>query len=196
MDHSSAAREAPPPLDARMVRSRGALRDALLTLLEVKALDQITVREITHKAKVGYATFFRHYSDKETLLNDLAAQQIRDLLDLVVPVLFASDSRQTCLALCAFVDGHRRLWSALLAGGAAGAMREELLRGAKAIAAGHPARDDGRLPVDLKVTWAVGGAIDILTWWLQQTSHYPCEQIAEILDQLVVGPMLTTGRGD
>jgi AcrR family transcriptional regulator len=194
MDHKSAASEASTPLDARMVRSRAALRDALLELLQVKALDQITVREITQRAAIGYATFFRHYPDKETLLDDLAAQQIRDLLGLALPVLYASDSRAACLALCAFVDEHRRLWSALLAGGAAGAMREELLRGAREIAATHAPPDDD-LPPDLKVAWAVGGVIDILTWWLQQSRHHPREQIAEILDRLVVSPILALSRG-
>jgi AcrR family transcriptional regulator len=193
MDHKFADGETSTGLDARMVRSRAALRDALLELLERKALDQITVREITQTAKIGYATFFRHYADKETLLNDLAAQQIRDLLGFAVPVLYASDSRAACMALCAFVDEHRRLWSTLLAGGAAGVMREELLQGAKEIAAGHPASEDD-LPADLKITWAVGGVIDILTWWLQQSRHHPCEQIAEVLDRLVVSRLLTPAR--
>jgi AcrR family transcriptional regulator len=194
MDHKSADAEASTAIDARMVRSRAAMHAALLELLERKALDQITVREITQTAKVGYATFFRHYPDKETLLNDLAAQQIRDLLGFAVPVLYASDSRATCLALCAFVDEHRRLWSTLLAGGAASVMREELLQGAKELAAAHSPVEDGGLPLDLRITWAVGGVIDILTWWLQQGREHPRDQIAGILDRLVVSPMLDKSR--
>jgi AcrR family transcriptional regulator len=189
MDHKFPEAEIATALDARMVRSRAALRDALLELLERKTLDQITVREITQTARIGYATFFRHFPDKETLLNDLAAQQIRDLLALALPVLYANDSRAACLALCLFVDEHRRLWSTLLAGGAAGVMREELLQGARTVAATHP-QPDNDLPAGLKTVWAVGGVIDILTWWLQQDRHYPCEQIAEILDRLVVAPIM------
>src|SRR5690242_17538395 len=109
MDHKLADTGASTTLDARMARSRAALGEALLTLLEAKAFDQLTVREIAQTATVGYATFFRHYPDKEALLNDVAAQQVRDLLALALPVLYAADSRAACLALCRFVDEHRRL---------------------------------------------------------------------------------------
>ncbi len=175
-------------LDARLVRTRAALTAALLALLEQTAFDQITVRQITRTAGVGYATFFRHYPDKQALLNDLAAREIRDLLELAAPVLFASDSRAACLALCRFVDSHRTLWSTLLTGGAATTVRAELLVGAGRIAAARPGADDW-LPADLKVVWAVGGVIDVLTWWLRQARPYGYDRIGEILDRLVVGPM-------
>ena len=55
--------------DARQVRSRHALHQALLALLEEKPFDQITVREISARAGTGYATFFRHYPTKEALLS-------------------------------------------------------------------------------------------------------------------------------
>jgi len=188
MDHKLEAPAGSTSIDARMVRTRAALDAAMLELLEEKPFDQITVREIAQTAKVGYATFFRHYPDKEALLNDLAAQQIRDLLDRVLPLLFEHDSRATCLALCAFVEAHRKLWSILLTGGAAATMRQELLLGAKQVALGRPAVTDW-LPADLVIAWAVGGVIEILTWWLQQEESYPSEEIARTLDQLVVGPI-------
>lgn len=160
----------------------------MLALLKEKPLDQITVREIARTAKVGYATFFRHYPDKEALLNDLAAHEIRDLLDLVLPLLFTYDSRAACVALCAFVDEHRKLWSILLTGGAAAVMRQELLRQAKRIALNRPPVTAWP-PTDLVIAWSVGGAIEILTWWLQQEEGYPSEEIARTLDRLVISPI-------
>src|SRR5262249_9722475 len=79
--------------DPRAVRSREALRGAFLELLETKALDQITIQEITERAGVGYVTFFRHHGTKESLLNEIAADQIRRLVELTLPVLDAVDSR-------------------------------------------------------------------------------------------------------
>ncbi|MEJ2408710.1 MAG: helix-turn-helix domain containing protein [Novosphingobium sp.] len=60
------------PTDARWIRSRKALNAALPALLEERAFDQLTIREITARTSTGYATFFRHYPDKEALLNDVA----------------------------------------------------------------------------------------------------------------------------
>jgi AcrR family transcriptional regulator len=46
------------------MRTRDALQRALLRLLEVKPLDQITIRDICAVSKVGYTTFFRHHPTK------------------------------------------------------------------------------------------------------------------------------------
>lgn len=161
---------------------------SFLRLLELKPLEQVTIREVAAEAGVNYATFFRHYPDKEALLNDLAAHEIRDLLDLVLPLLFTYDSRAACVTLCAFVDEHRKLWSILLTGGAAAVMRQELLRQAKRIALNRPPVTAWP-PTDLVIAWSVGGAIEILTWWLQQEEGYPSEEIARTLDRLVISPI-------
>jgi AcrR family transcriptional regulator len=189
MDRNSVVREPSTPLDARMMRTRAALCGSLLALLEEKPFDQVTVREITRKAEVGYATFFRHYPDKEALLNDLAAEQIRTLIDKTLPILFATDSLALCLEVCAYVDERRKLWSALLTGGAAGTVREEFIRQAKRIPAAQ-GRPDTWIPAELQVVYATGGTIDVLAWWLQQERPFPIGRIAEILDRLVIAPTL------
>jgi AcrR family transcriptional regulator len=172
-----------------MMKTRTALLSALLRLLTERPFEQITLREITKTAGIGYATFFRHYPDKKVLLNDLAADQIKELLALAVPILFAIDSRAAATALCTYVDTHRKLWSALLAGGAVGTMREEFVRQAKEIAAGSP-NHDSWLPGDLSVVYAVGGTIDVLAWWLRESPYLSIDRIAEILDRLVIAPTL------
>lgn len=175
------------PLDARMQRSRRVLRDALLALLEEKPFDQVTVREITARAKVGYATFFRHYASKEALLHDLAAGQISDLLDMTVPVLFVANSRESCRAMCAYVLERRILWTALLTGGASSTVREEFIRQARALTARTRKRSSW-LPRDLVTVWSTGGVIDVLAWWLSQRETYSADQIAEIIDRLIIAP--------
>ena len=102
-----------------MKRTQEALNSALLSLLEEKAFDQITIREIAAKAGVGYATFFRRYPDKEALLHDLAALEISELLAMAEPILYTVDSRASAQALCAYLWEHRKRWEALLTGGAA-----------------------------------------------------------------------------
>lgn len=177
------------PTDARALRSRAALNKALLLLLEKKPFDQITVREITKDAKIGYATFFRQFASKEELLNDLAAAQIDELLNMTIPILFRSNSFESCRALCTYVDEHRTLWAALLTGGAAGTVRSEFIRQARMWAAKTDPQDSW-LPADLSVVYGTGGTIDLLAWWLGQRDHHSVERIAEILDRLIIGPVL------
>jgi AcrR family transcriptional regulator len=172
-----------------MVRTREALCGAMLELLEEMPFDQVTVREITRRAEVGYATFFRHYPDKDALLSDLAAGQISDILQKTLPILWETDSRAAALALCAYVAQHEKLWSALLIGGASGTMRQEIIRQARGAAAERPAPETW-LPGDLRVVHAAGGAIEVLSWWLQQKPRLSVERMAEILDRLVIAPTL------
>ena len=179
--------------DVRMLRTRQALRRALLALLDRKQLDQITIRDIVAEAGIGYATFFRHHASKEELLDEIAAEQVGSLMSQTLPLLDPTDTRVSCLALCKYVNKHRALWSALLTGGAAGALRAEFIRLATAAAA--TVRRSDWLPVELGAVYGVTAAIEILTWWLRRPAgEYPAEQVAEFLDRLVVAPATASKR--
>ena len=170
-----------------MVRTRAALRRALLRLLGRKHFDQITVRDIAGEAKIGYATFFRHHESKSELLEEVAEEQIRNLVALALPLLAADDTRGSCLALCRYVNEHRAIWSALLTGGAAGAVREEFIRQAMRVGSGQVQRSSW-LPVELGAIFGVSATVEILAWWLKQPRDFTVERIADIIDRLVVTP--------
>ena len=178
-----------PPVDARQVRSRGALTAALLELLEEQSFDQITIRAISARAGTGYATFFRHYPDKETLLADVASAEIAGLLDRTIPILYDANGYQSTQALCAYVAEHRRLWSALLTGGAAGIVRQEFIRQARALDPGGTSAQEW-LPADLGVVYGTGATIDLLAWWLAQPGDFAPERIATILYRLIIAPLV------
>lgn len=175
-----------PRTDARVRRSRAGLRRALLELLQSKALEQITVRDVAAQAGVGYTTFFRHYAGKEALLDDIATEEIGRMFELTLPVYDTCASHAACLTLCNYVDEHRGLWAALLTGGAAGAVREELLRRGREASAAR-ARD-GWLPEGLATILAVSVTIELLTWWLRQAAPLPAAEVAEILDRIAISP--------
>ncbi len=174
--------------DARMLRTRAALRAALLSLIDEKSLDQITIRDIVAEAGIGYATYFRHHPTKAALLDEVAADEIKQLVQLTFPVLSQSGHRASSLALCHYVDSHRALWTALLTGGAAGAMREEFIRAAINAAPAFK-QENSWLPTELGAIFGVTATVEILAWWLRQPD-YPLPKIAEILDRLVITPSL------
>jgi hypothetical protein len=53
---------------------------------------------------------------------------------------------------------------------------------------GH--RPDSWLPADLAVVFGASAVADILAWWLQQGGDFKLEEIADILDRLVIAPIL------
>lgn len=179
-------------LDARQVRSRKALNAALLSLLEEKPFDQVTIREIAARANTGYATFFRHFPSKEALLEDVASVQIAQLIDLTLPLLSPQDNGEMTRALCAFVEDHRALWQALLTGGASGIVREQFVRQVLEVE-GELDISKAGLPADLVKTCITGGVLDVLGWWLGREPERSSEGVAEILDRLVLVPVFGKG---
>lgn len=175
--------------DARAVRTREALRVALLDLLETQPLDQITIRDIAAGAGIGYTTFFRHHPTKESLLDDLAAEQIRSLIGLVMPVMDARSAREGSEALFSYVQERRALWTTLLTGGAAGALREEFMKVSLEIAAARSDRSAWP-PFEVITTLVVSGTIELLAWWLRQAKPLPIREIAEIHEVYVVQPAM------
>lgn len=177
------------PSSPRTQQTRKALCNGLLSLLEENAFEQIIVREITARAGVGYATFFRHFEDKDALLNELATQEIHKLLTMTLPILYSVDSMASAQALCSFVWEHRKLWRTLLTGGASAIVKEEYLTQALELAREqtHP---DAWLPETLAVSFTVAAAIETLVWWLKQENPPPAKQIAIYLNHLAIKPVL------
>ncbi|HEX3248041.1 MAG TPA: TetR/AcrR family transcriptional regulator [Pyrinomonadaceae bacterium] len=54
--------------DARVRRTRDALGDALVALMQEKPFDTITVQDVLDRANISRSTFYMHYSDKDDLL--------------------------------------------------------------------------------------------------------------------------------
>lgn len=89
---------APPKkkTDARVRRTRDALGDALIALMQEKPFDTITVQDVLDRAHVSRSTFYSHYTDKDDLLMSdadeffealsMALSQHGDKSDRVFPV--------------------------------------------------------------------------------------------------------------
>lgn len=175
--------------DARILRSRDALRGALLKLLKRKPFADISIRDIVAEAGIGYTTFFRHHPTKEALLDEVAAAEIDRLVAVSLPIIDADNSRAACAAVCAYVDKNRALWTTLLTGGAASALREEFIQVSKRVTVARPNLRSG-LPPDLGTRLVASSILEILRWWLQQKKPATIARVAEIMDQMVVSPTL------
>lgn len=69
--------------DARVRRTRDALGDALITLMQEKPFDTITVQDVLDRAKVSRSTFYSHFSDKDDLLMS-DAEEFFEALSMVL----------------------------------------------------------------------------------------------------------------
>jgi len=177
-----------------VTRSRAAMRQALLALLEQIPLDAITGAMIAQRAKVGYATFFRHYADVRALLADTVAALTDDLAETMLPALLAADSGAAAAALIDAVAARRAMFRALLSG-AGDAMRAELARQVIERVAIMPDLSPSWLPRRLSMRVAVMSTIELLDWWLREEPDRAPGEVAALLDRLVIARFAERIRG-
>jgi len=68
-------------VDRRINKSKNALKKALLQLMKEKAFKRITITEIVNLADLNRGTFYKHYSYKEDLLDDVIHDVISNLIE-------------------------------------------------------------------------------------------------------------------
>jgi AcrR family transcriptional regulator len=179
--------------DRRVRKTLSAIRLALETLLQDTAIEQITIRQLATEADIGYTTFFRHFPTKEAALADLADSEAEELLRHSLPLFTSAGSLIATVDMCRHVGAKRRLWSALLLGGAAPLMREGLIRHTLEMSAEWPARQPW-LPAENGTALIIGLVVETLGWWLSQAPDMPPDDVAQIMDRLFISTL--TGRSD
>jgi AcrR family transcriptional regulator len=101
-------------IDRRITRSKALLRNALRELMAQKRFKDITVGQISDLSTINRATFYKHYVDKHSLLEEVFQEDFEKLLETRTRETKALDRkflRQTIHAVADFLlpIGLRRL---------------------------------------------------------------------------------------
>lgn len=86
--------------DRRIVRSKRALRHALIALMEEKGFEAITVNDLCSAADLNRGTFYNHFKDKEHLLASLEDDVMQgiDAIQSKMTLLDLKDVMAFCIA--------------------------------------------------------------------------------------------------
>lgn len=185
-------------MDKRKQRTQQYLRDALLELVLEKGYDAITVQEITDRARMGRATFYLHYKDKEELLLttiketvDELTVQIRQMFS--VEQIFDGSMPPSVIAFRHAAE-HKNLYRVVLNSQITGSVLSELRN---MIAADVQTQlrllaPDAELPVPVEMIgqYIAGSMLAIVSWWLETDAPYTPEEIAQMMHKLTAQPML------
>jgi AcrR family transcriptional regulator len=177
----------------RVRRTQKLLREALIDLIEERGFEALTVGEITTRAMVSRAAFYRNYQDKFDLVEHIFAEAHRALFS-AVDELGRVHPAEVWVAFFAHIAAYERLYRALL--GSKGSpwfvrtMREtleELLqeqgrhqarraRQASALSASaHPAHQLAETFIPSAVAAMF---VEAITWWLEHDQPYPPKEMA------------------
>lgn len=72
--------------DRRIIRTRLAIREALIGLIAERGFDPLTVKDISEKANINRGTFYLHYRDKFDLLEQTIDQIAEECKNIILEV--------------------------------------------------------------------------------------------------------------
>lgn len=70
--------------DLRVIKSRKAIKEAFLQLMEEKGYANVTITDIASKAVINRKTFYMHYETKENLYNEITDELLEDITPPIV----------------------------------------------------------------------------------------------------------------
>ena len=176
----------PPVSNLRVRRTQKLLREALIELIEERGFEALTVGEITERAMVSRAAFYRNYQDKYALVEQIFEEAMSALLNAVGD-LGREHPPQIWVTFFEHIAQYERLYRALLGSkgspwfvrkmraSLAGLIKERgrLPHGPDASARPAHTFSDAFVP-DLVSTLLV----EAITWWLEQGRPYTPKEIA------------------
>ncbi len=183
-------------LDPRVVRTQQQLRAALVSLIEEKGFDALTVQEIADRAELNRATFYLHYQDKQ----DLLEKSLHDAIDELVADLGASTDEQGQLvvdesprpikATFEHVAQHARFYRVMMSAegvpafsaGVRDYIAEITLRWLKAL---QPEAAQSLVPLEIVASSLSWSLLGVLIWWLEHDIPHPPEYMAEQLHLII-----------
>ena len=175
--------------DRRTQRTRQALSDALIALIQEKRYETITVQDICDRANVGRSTFYAHYQDKA----DLLASNFQQVMESLGSRIEWRGDRFIFPVAPIFrhVQEHYHLYKALAWGGGFDVLLRTGQQHWRARIEAHlanllPQERTLTMPVDVVTAYLAGALQTMMLWWLDRKMPYPPERIDEIFQQLVM----------
>lgn len=176
--------------DRRVKRTQNLLAKALISLTLEQGYEAVTIRDITERADIGYATFFRHYPDKEALLQDVIEVVLAELMALLDGQ--AQDAEAQGLLIFRYVREHSELCRVLLSSRSSSALQRQIrTAGVRSALAQNQPRPDSLIPAEIAANHLVAASIALIQWWLEHAMPYPAEHMAVIYRELIVMPTRT-----
>jgi AcrR family transcriptional regulator len=174
-------------LDRRVLRTRRLLRQAFLDLIGEKAYERISIRDVTDRADIGYATFFRHYDSLDNLMLEIFTDVIKGLEASAQhpgPGYFEQEG----LLLFQHVAANTALYRGILG---SQPFRRRLRNHVQGMILAHledhaSALRSTPIPKEIAALHMVSSLMGMVEWWLEHKLDPPAERMAAVYERLII----------
>lgn len=179
--------------DARVLRSRRRLGEALVKLTLERGYDAVTIRDLTDAAGIGYATFFRHYADKDALLRDLLDVVLAELMERLEALSPFSDATKMGTMVFEHARDNADLYGVLLRSQHSIDLLPRALEvGMAGVLRTYRAKPGGIVPMDAAVNHLIRSFVALIDWWLANGMRPRPSVMGQVFDTLILGPTRET----
>ncbi|MCC6705701.1 MAG: TetR/AcrR family transcriptional regulator [Thermomicrobiales bacterium] len=177
-------------VDRRIERTRAQLRNAVMELIEQGDRAEITVQEVTRRARVNRATFYQHYRDKDELIERTIGELVDEVYDACSPVLAGIDRFRPDLVHPSVVHallkiGERPALFARLIGPGGDPTFNRIFSertvalGLQALSVQCADEPSNAVPQAIRARASTGMFISICSYWLETGCVEPVESVAD-----------------
>lgn len=176
-----------PKIDLRIVKTRKAIKDSFLTLIQTKEYDRITIQDIADQAIINRNTFYLHYIDKPDLMEKLCIEHI-DLLNICLPEYTEDVQNEdpsfmviALKSLFLILEEHVVFFRTMLTHEIEPSFSSYLKDHFKQIILSGLDTPPDNLKIQISLEYMVSGLVGAISLWIKEPEHY---SIAEWIEQL------------
>lgn len=178
--------------DRRSQRTQQILHEALMSLMQDKRYDDITVQDIIDRANVGRSTFYAHYQDKEDLMTSGLMHLMQIMSGLVgVPSKTGETRLFPTQELYEHVQENHNLFKGMVRGRGLELFFEKgqeywSQKLTADLKARIPQGNQPAVPIEVMAQFLAGTFVTMLRWWLDNKMPYSPKEMDEMLQKLVM----------
>lgn len=173
----------------RVMLTKRLIREALVELLKVKQLRQISVRELCEHAGINRSTFYKHYGAPEQVLEEILSDQIQDVIDLAENQGKPISAQDYLERVCEYVWENRNLHKVLFSsqiGSVETALSRMCANAMWSVRTFRPDVDDlDPITDQAAMLFVESGCYAVFRWWLLEDVNQTPKEIAGIFCRLI-----------
>ncbi len=179
--------------DRRIRKTQKLLKVSLLELMEKKDFKNITVKDITELADLNRGTFYLHYADTYSLLQEMESEVLSDFQDMVnnYRYAFKKDSLlPVVIPIIHYIEENKKICKILFENSASNDFVNRfhtlvLKNGTAIINEQFP--EAGEVTLNYFLEFITYGLTGVLKQWLDTNMQQPKEEVAEFVDKVIMG---------
>lgn len=179
--------------DRRVLKTRAALREAMLALMGSKGWDDLSIQEICDAANVGRSTFYVHFQSKA----DLLSESMNDLRDALAAHAGSSTGPDFAFltGLLAHMQEQRNVFKAAIGRrGGNGVARRFTEMVVQLVEMELQKRSHPATQTPWVARFLAGGIVDSMAWWADSRESLPIGDLERELNQLAQAALGATSR--